>query len=102
MPTAHDDRYENADYIFRNGDKKSDLFYHQGYWYYFSYKDMSIYRSRFDGSDKKMLYQKMYHTNSAVYHPNYAKLHRIEFGKDKIYFIDYAKAMKQAAMRCTQ
>ncbi|MGP1491759.1 MAG: transglutaminase domain-containing protein, partial [Treponema sp.] len=72
-------------------DKKSDPFYHQGYWYYFSYEDMSIYRSRFDGSNKKMLYQKMYHTNSAVYHSNYAKLHRIEFGKDKIYFIDYAE-----------
>ena len=52
---------------------------------------MSIYRSRFDGSDKRRLYQKMYHTNSAVYQPNYAKLHRIEFGKEKIYFIDYAE-----------
>ena len=92
VPAANDVRYENADCIFRNGDKKSDPLYHQGYWYYFSYKDMSIYRSRFDGSDKRRLYQKMYHTNSAVYHPNYAKLHRIEFGKDKIYFIDYAES----------
>ena len=92
VPAAHDVRYENTDCIFRNGDKKSDPFYHQGYWYYFSYEDMSIYRSRFDGSDKEMLYQKMYHTNSAVYQPNYAKLHRIEFGKDKIYFIDSAES----------
>ena len=93
VPAANDARYENADCIFRNGDKKSEPFYHQGYWYYFSYEDedMSIYRSRFDGSDKKMLYQKMYHTNSNFYQPNYAKLHRIEFGKDKIYFIDYAE-----------
>ena len=91
VPAANDVRYENADCIFRNGDKKSEPFYHQGYWYYFSYEDMSIYRSRFDGSDKKMLYQKMYHTNSNFYQPNYAKLHRIEFGKDKIYFIDYAE-----------
>lgn len=92
VPAANDVRYENADYIFRNGDKKSDPFYHQGYWYYFLYEDMSIYRSRFDGSDKRRLYQKMYHTNSAVYQPNYAKLHRIEFGKEKIYFIDYAES----------
>ena len=92
VPAANDVRYENADCIFRNGDKKSAPFYHQGYWYYFSYEDMSIYRSRFDGSDKRRLYQKMYHTNSAIYHPNYAKLHRIEFGKDKIYFIDYAES----------
>ena len=92
VPAANDVRYENADYIFRNGDKKSDPFYHQGYWYYFLYEDMSIYRSRFDGSDKRRLYQKMYHTNSAVYQPNYAKLHRIEFGKEKIHFIDYAES----------
>ena len=92
VPAANDARYENADCIFRNGDKKSDPFYHQGYWYYFSYEDMSIYRSRFDGSDKKMLYQKMYHTNSNFYQTNYAKLHRIEFGKEKIYFIDYAES----------
>ena len=92
VPAANDARYENADCIFRNGDKKSDPFYHQGYWYYFSYEDMSIYRSRFDGSDKKKLYQKMYHSNSKFYQPNYAKLHRIEFGKEKIYFIDYAES----------
>ena len=92
VPAANDARYENADCIFRNGDKKSDPFYHQGYWYYFSYEDMSIYRSRFDGSDKKMLYQKMYHTNNNFYQTNYAKLHRIEFGKEKIYFIDYAES----------
>ena len=93
VPAANDVRYENADCIFRNGDKKSEPFYHQGYWYYFSYEDedMSIYRSRFDGSDKRRLYQKMYHSNSKFYQPNYAKLHRIEFGKDKIYFIDYAE-----------
>ena len=92
VPAANDVRYENADCIFRNGDKKSEPFYHQGYWYYFSYEDMSIYRSRFDGSDKKMLYQKMYHTNSDFYKDHYAKLHRIEFGKEKIYFIDYAES----------
>ena len=91
VPAANDVRYENADCIFRNGDKKSEPFYHQGYWYYFSYEDMSIYRSRFDGSDKRRLYQKMYHSNSKFYQPNYAKLHRIEFGKEKIYFIDYAE-----------
>ena len=92
VPAANDVRYENADCIFRNGDKKSEPFYHQGYWYYFSYEDMSIYRSRFDGSDKRRLYQKMYHSNSKFYQPNYAKLHRIEFGKEKIYFIDYAES----------
>ena len=92
VPAANDIRYENAGYIFRNGDKKSDPFYHQGYWYYFSYEDMSIYRSRFDGSDKRRLYQKLYHTNSALKHHNWVKLHRIEFGKDKIYFIDYAES----------
>ena len=92
VPIADDVRYENADCIFRNGDKKSDPFYHQGYWYYFSYEDMSIYRSRFDGSDKRRLYQKMYHANSALKHHNWVKLHRIEFGKDKIYFIDYAES----------
>lgn len=92
VPAANDARYENADCIFRNGDKKSDPFYHQGYWYYFSYEDMNIYRSRFDGSDKKKLYQKLYHTNSNFYQTNYAKLHRIEFGKEKIYFIDYAES----------
>ena len=91
VPAANDVRYESADCIFRNGDKKSEPFYHQGYWYYFSYEDMSIYRSRFDGSDKRRLYQKMYHSNSKFYQPNYAKLHRIEFGKEKIYFIDYAE-----------
>ena len=92
VPAANDARYENTDCIFRNGDKKSDPFYHQGYWYYFLYEDMSIYSSRFDGSDKRRLYQKMYHANSKFYQPNYAKLHRIEFGKDKIYFIDYAES----------
>ena len=92
VPAANDVRYENADCIFRNGDKKSEPFYHQGYWYYFSYENMSIYRSRFDGSDKRRLYQKMYHTNSDFYKDHYAKLHRIEFGKEKIYFIDYAES----------
>lgn len=92
VPVANDVRYESADCIFRNGDKKSDPFYHQGYWYYFSYEDMSIYRSKFDGSDKRRLYQKMYHANSVLKHHNWVKLHRIEFGKDKIYFIDYAES----------
>ena len=64
---------------------------YKGYWYYFSYQDMGIYRSRFDGSGKKQLYQKIYHTKPAIYHPNYVQSHRIEFGADKIYFLDFAE-----------
>ena len=92
VPSASDTRYENSAYVFYDGNTKSDPFYYKGYWYYFSYEDMGIYRSRFDGSDKTRLYQKMYHTNNALKHPRYAKLHRLEFGANKIYFLDYAES----------
>lgn len=91
VPQASDTRYENPAYIFYDGDTKSDPFYYKGYWYYFSYQDMALYRSRFDGTEKKQLYQKMYHTDQTVYQPNYTKIHRIEFGTDKIYFLDRAE-----------
>lgn len=91
VPQASDTEYENPAYIFHNGDKKSDPFYYKGYWYYFSYDDMGIYRSRFNGSEKTLLYKKMYHINNDVYKPYWAKLHRIEFGAEKIYFLDYAE-----------
>ncbi len=91
VPKAVDTEYENSAYIFYDGEKKSDPFYYKGYWYYFSYEDMGIYRSRFDGSEKKLLYRKMYHTDNDVYKPHWAKLHRIEFGADKIYFLDYTE-----------
>lgn len=77
--------------ISTGSDTSINPFYYKGYWYYFSYQDMAIYRSRFDGNEKKQLYQKMYHTNKQVYQPNYTKIHRIEFGNDKIYFLDYAE-----------
>ena len=91
VPQASDTRYENPAYIFYNGDLKSDPFYYKGYWYYFSYQNMGLYRSRFDGSEKKLLYQKMYHTTPDFYRPRYTKLHRVEFGTDKIYFLDLAE-----------
>jgi len=92
VPLASDTKYENPAYVFYDGNTKSDPFYYKGHWYYFSYEDMGIYRSRFDGSDKTRLYQKMYHTNNALKQSNWAKLHRLEFGADKIYFLDYAES----------
>ncbi|MGP1458996.1 MAG: transglutaminase domain-containing protein [Treponema sp.] len=83
-PDANDTRYQSSSYVFRNGLYKSDPFYREGYWYYFSYLYRSICRSRFDGTDLQKLYTKRYRTN--------ANPHNIAFGRDKMYFVDYDDA----------
>lgn len=91
-PNAVDTRYESGTCVFRNGDKKSEPFYHKGYWYYFSYNDKSICRSHFDGTDSQTLYQKKYAADMQYSSPSYAKLHRLAFGAEKIYFVDWEQA----------
>lgn len=90
-PLASGVQYDENEAVFRDGMYKTEPFYRNGYWYYFSYSDMSIYKSRFDGTDKRSLYKKRYATKKEFYEPKYTKLHRIAFGKERIFFIDEAK-----------
>ncbi|MEL3913036.1 transglutaminase domain-containing protein [Treponema pedis] len=85
LPAADDKKYDSDSPVFRNSDKKSNITYHNGYWYYFLDTDRSIYKSNFDGSEKKVLYVK---EEISIKNP---ELHRLEFGTDRIYFIDYVK-----------
>ncbi|MGP1458801.1 MAG: transglutaminase domain-containing protein [Treponema sp.] len=94
-------KYDGNEYVFRNrGHSKGELSYRGGYWYYFSFPDATIYKSRFDGSEKQAIYKKTYQneTETAGFDTQAKKdmqlgrLGQMELGKTKIYFIDLADA----------
>lgn len=79
--------YDDDSYVFRNlAHDKGELQYRNGWWYYFSFADSTIYKSRFDGTQKESVYTK----KTAKERSENLKplLARVELGQTKIYFMD--------------
>ncbi|MGI5173261.1 hypothetical protein H0R92_06635 [Treponema sp. OMZ 840] len=76
-----DTKYDSSGGIFRRGDEKTPPLYHEGFWYWLSHTDKTIYKSRFDGSEKTALYTLKNKLNNYAYK-------RLELGKSGLYFIN--------------
>ncbi|MGP1577077.1 MAG: transglutaminase domain-containing protein [Treponema sp.] len=80
-------RYDDASCVFRNlANDKGELQYRNGWWYYFSFADSTIYKSRFDGAQKEPVYTKK--TAKYRLENSMPLLARVELGQTKIYFMD--------------
>ena len=75
-------KFDANTYFFRNNREQTNAAYVDGYWYYLSMRDMTIYKSRFDGTEKKAI-----HTLKRAPQPGNLWC-KVEFGADKMYFVD--------------
>lgn len=80
-------KYDDDSYVFRNlAHDKGELQYRNGWWYYFSFADSSLYKSRFDGTQKESVCTKK--TAKDRLENSTPLLARVELGQTKIYFMD--------------
>ncbi|WP_329904619.1 transglutaminase domain-containing protein [Porphyromonas pogonae] len=77
-------KFESENYFFRNAAKQSEAVYRDGYWYYLSWKDkdVCVYKSKFDGTDKSVLRRLTRSSSDGILWK------RAAFGAERIYFID--------------
>lgn len=93
-PAAVSTKYDSDNCIFRNGDDKTEPIYHEGYWYYLSHTDKTVYKSRFNGTEKQALHI----LNDKNPRRNYV-YKRLELGAGGLYFMDIDPADNSASKK---